>query len=125
MVEVYRAGAFYWREENLFEAGCGAFRIRNSNSPVAFCHISRTQVGIPSQANLYQRAKARVIRKDEAMKYAGLVVMPAGFFLSIAAILLFTGTGQRTAFVLCGLAVEAMGLVVSVRGHLQLRSENR
>jgi hypothetical protein len=59
------------------------------------------------------------------MKYAGLLVMPAGFFLSIAAILLFPASAQRTAFVLCGLAVELMGLVVAVRGHMQLRSENR
>ena len=59
------------------------------------------------------------------MKYAGLLVMPAGFFLSIAAIDLFPGATQRTAFVLCGLAVEAMGLVVAVRGHMQLRNENR
>jgi hypothetical protein len=59
------------------------------------------------------------------MKYAGLLVMPAGFFLSIAAILLFPASPQRAAFVLCGLAVEAMGLVVAVRGHMQLRSENR
>jgi hypothetical protein len=59
------------------------------------------------------------------MKYAGLLVMPAGFFLSIAAILLFPSSAQRVAFVLCGLAVEAMGLVVTVRGHMQLRSENR
>jgi hypothetical protein len=63
--------------------------------------------------------------KGQAMKYAGLLVMPAGFLLSLAAILLFPGEAQRTAFVLCGLAVEAMGLVVSVRGHMQLRSENR
>jgi hypothetical protein len=59
------------------------------------------------------------------MKYAGLLVMPAGFFLSIAAILLFQPSAQRTAFVLCGLAVEAMGVVVSVRGHMQIRGENR
>ena len=59
------------------------------------------------------------------MKYAGLLVMPAGFFLSISAIVLFSDLEQRIAFVLCGLAVEAMGLVVSVRGHMQLRSENR
>lgn len=59
------------------------------------------------------------------MKYAGLLVMPAGFFLSIAAILLFPATAPRAAFVLCGLAVEVMGLVVAVRGHMQLRSENR
>jgi hypothetical protein len=59
------------------------------------------------------------------MKYAGLLVMPAGFFLSIAAILLFPASASRTGFLLCGLAVEAMGLVVAVRGHMQLRSENR
>lgn len=59
------------------------------------------------------------------MKYAGLLVMPAGFFLSIAAILLFPASAPRAAFVLCGLAVEVMGLVVAVRGHMQLRSENR
>jgi hypothetical protein len=59
------------------------------------------------------------------MKYAGLLVMPAGFFLSIAAILLFPDSIQRVAFVLCGLAVEAMGLVVAVRGHMQKRGESR
>jgi hypothetical protein len=59
------------------------------------------------------------------MKYAGLLVMPAGFFLSIAALLLFPASAERTAFVLCGLAVEAMGLVVAVRGHIHIRGENR
>lgn len=59
------------------------------------------------------------------MKYAGLLVMPAGFFLSAAAILLFPVSTQRAAFVLCGVAVEAMGLVIAIRGHMQLRSENR
>lgn len=59
------------------------------------------------------------------MKLAGLLVMPAGFFLTVAAIVLFSNPTQRGAFVLCGLAVEAMGLVVAVRAHMQLRSENR
>jgi len=52
------------------------------------------------------------------MKYAGLLVMPAGFFLSVAAILLFPDPAPRAAFVLCGLAVEGMGLAVAVRGHM-------
>jgi hypothetical protein len=52
------------------------------------------------------------------MKYAGLLVMPAGFFLCIAAVLLFPASASRSAFVLCGLAVEAMGLIVAVRGHM-------
>jgi hypothetical protein len=60
------------------------------------------------------------------MKYAGLLAMPAGFFLSIAAILLFSDPASRTAFVVCGLAVEGMGLAVAVRGHMAPRpSESR
>jgi hypothetical protein len=52
------------------------------------------------------------------MKYAGLLVMPAGFFLAIAAVLLFPDPAPRAAFVVCGLAVEIMGLAVAVRGHM-------
>ncbi|HEY1806142.1 MAG TPA: hypothetical protein VGG45_16835 [Terracidiphilus sp.] len=52
------------------------------------------------------------------MKYAGLFVMPAGFFLTLAALALFPDPGRRLAFVLCGLAVEAMGLGVAIRGHM-------
>ena len=61
------------------------------------------------------------------MKLAGLLVMPAGFFLSIAALVLFpaSNTAARTAFVLCGLAVEALGLVVAVRGHMEEQGKNR
>ena len=59
------------------------------------------------------------------MKYAGLLVVPAGFFLTIAAILLFPAPALRAAFVVCGLAVEIMGLGVAVRGHMQARGEQR
>ncbi len=59
------------------------------------------------------------------MKYAGLLVMPAGFFLALAALALFPDPGRRAAFVLCGLAVEAMGLVVAVRGHMLPRGASR
>lgn len=52
------------------------------------------------------------------MKYAGLLVMPAGFLLSIAAILLFPASPSRAGFVVCGLAVEMMGLAVAIRGHM-------
>jgi hypothetical protein len=52
------------------------------------------------------------------MKYAGLLVMPAGFFLVIAAIILFPDSAPRAAFVVGGLAVEAMGLAVAIRGHM-------
>ena len=59
------------------------------------------------------------------MKYAGLLVMPAGFFLSLAAVLMFPAPGPRAAFVVCGLAVEALGLGVAVRGHMAARREDR
>jgi hypothetical protein len=50
------------------------------------------------------------------MKYAGLLVMPAGFLLTVAALVLF---------VFCGLAVEVMGLIVAVRGHMPQRGAGR
>jgi hypothetical protein len=59
------------------------------------------------------------------MKYAGLLVMPAGFFLVIAALVLFAEPMQRAIFVVCGLAVEALGLCVAVRGHMLARGESR
>lgn len=59
------------------------------------------------------------------MKYAGLLVMPAGFFLTLAALVLFTAPVARLAFVLSGLAVEALGLGVAVRGHMLAQRENR
>src|SRR5262249_14911804 len=52
------------------------------------------------------------------MKYAGLLVMPAGFFLAIAALMLFPPSPARAAFIVCGLAVQAMGLGVAIRGHM-------
>jgi hypothetical protein len=58
------------------------------------------------------------------MKYAGLLVMPAGFFLAIAALVLFPAPASRGAFVVCGLAVEILGLVVAVRGHMEPRGES-
>jgi hypothetical protein len=59
------------------------------------------------------------------MKYAGLLVLPAGFLLSIAALLLFPSPAQRAAFVVCGLAVEGLGLVVAMRGHMEARGGDR
>jgi hypothetical protein len=59
------------------------------------------------------------------MKYAGLLVMPAGFFLAIAALVLFPAPAPRTAFVVCGLAVECLGLGVAVRGHMESRGKSR
>ncbi len=67
------------------------------------------------------------LEKGTTMKFAGLLVLPAGFFLSIAALVLFPASNAvaRAAFVLCGLAVEALGLVVAVRGHMEEQGKSR
>ena len=56
------------------------------------------------------------------MKYAGLLVMPTGFFLALAALILFPDPGMRAIFVVCGVAVELLGLGVGVRGHMERRT---
>jgi hypothetical protein len=63
--------------------------------------------------------------EEKTMKYAGLLVMPAGFFLTIAALVLFPDSVQRGVFVMCGLAVEGLGLAAAVRGHMLARGESR
>jgi hypothetical protein len=57
------------------------------------------------------------------MKFAGLLVMPAGFFLTVSALVLFPDAAMRATFVVCGLAVEALGLGVAVRGHMERGQE--
>jgi hypothetical protein len=58
------------------------------------------------------------------MKFAGLLVMPTGFFLAVAALVLFPDAGLRELFVVCGIAVEFLGLGVAVRGHMEWRHES-
>lgn len=59
------------------------------------------------------------------VKIAGLLVMPSGFFLVLAALVMFTDSASQAAFVFCGLAVVAVGLGVAVRGHMLTRGEGR
>lgn len=51
--------------------------------------------------------------------------MPTGFVLTLAALLLFPGTLARVVFIVCGIAVEALGLGVAIRGHMLSRGEFR
>lgn len=59
------------------------------------------------------------------MKYAGLLTMPAGFFLTLAALVLYPDPVPRAIFIFCGLAVVGVGLGVAVRGHMEARKESR
>lgn len=61
------------------------------------------------------------------MRVAGLLVMPTGFFLSIAALVLFPDahSAARVIFVVCGLGVEALGLAVAMRPASQSQGKPR
>ncbi len=59
------------------------------------------------------------------MKVAGLLVLPAGLFLVLAALVLFSDPGRREAFIFCGLLVQGLGLGVAIRGHIVQLSSDR
>jgi len=57
------------------------------------------------------------------MKAVGLLLLPAGWFLVLAAIVLFPSPALRGAFVVTGVAVEVLGLALTFRSHLIPREE--
>jgi hypothetical protein len=57
------------------------------------------------------------------MKVVGFLMLLAGWFLVLAAIVLFAAPSLRAAFVLAGIAVEALGLILVFRSHLIPREE--
>ena len=59
------------------------------------------------------------------MKVVGFLMLLAGWFLVLAAIVLFAAPSLRVAFVLAGIAVETLGLVLVFRAHLIPREEKR
>jgi len=62
---------------------------------------------------------------DFGMKVVGFLMLPAGWLLALAAIVLFAAPPLRAAFVLAGVAVEALGLILAFRAHLIPREEKR
>jgi len=52
------------------------------------------------------------------MRLAGFLLLPAGWGLVIAAVILLAASGPRTAFVIAGFGVELLGLVLLVRSHM-------
>jgi hypothetical protein len=52
------------------------------------------------------------------MKFIGLLMLPAGWFLVLAALVLLRTFVAQNVFVAAGLGVEIMGLVLFTRAHL-------
>ena len=57
------------------------------------------------------------------MKVVGFLMLLAGWFLVLAAIVRLASPPLRAAFVLTGMAVEALGLILAFRSHLIPREE--
>jgi hypothetical protein len=52
------------------------------------------------------------------MKTTGFLMMPAGWFLVLAALVLLRAYAAQSLFVAAGIGVEIMGLVLFTRAHL-------
>jgi hypothetical protein len=57
------------------------------------------------------------------MKFLGLLLLLAGWVLVLAAIVLLASPPSRAGFVLAGIGVEALGLTLVIRSHLNPREE--
>jgi hypothetical protein len=59
------------------------------------------------------------------MKFVGFLLLLAGWFLVLAAIVLLKSPPSRGAFVLAGIAVESLGMILAFRSHSIPRQEKR
>jgi hypothetical protein len=57
----------------------------------------------------------------ESMKITGLLMMPAGWFIVLAALALLQPFLARDLFVAAGIGVEILGLVLFTRSHLMAK----
>jgi hypothetical protein len=57
------------------------------------------------------------------MKVVSLLLLLAGWFLVLAAVVLLASPPSRAGFVLAGIAVEALGLILIFRSHAIPREE--
>jgi hypothetical protein len=51
------------------------------------------------------------------MKLLGLLLLTAGWVITLAAVVLLKTTLQRSLFVLAGIGVEVLGLILVARAH--------
>jgi len=57
------------------------------------------------------------------MKFAGILLLLAGWGIVLTAIILLTAGGARGVFIVAGIGVQLMGLTVLIRSHSTLRGQ--
>jgi len=58
------------------------------------------------------------------MKITGLLLMPSGWFIILAALVLLRTFFMQNLFIFAGIGVEILGLVLLTRGHLTVKGGN-
>jgi hypothetical protein len=58
------------------------------------------------------------------MKLAGFLLLPAGWIIVLAAVVLLPFSPSQAAFALAGMGVEILGLTLVVRSHIIARGDN-
>ncbi|MGA3323084.1 MAG: hypothetical protein ABSF45_01310 [Terriglobia bacterium] len=58
------------------------------------------------------------------MKITGLLMMPAGWFIVLAALVLLRAVLAQNLFIAAGLGVEILGLILFTRAHFVAKRGN-
>jgi hypothetical protein len=58
------------------------------------------------------------------MKITGLLMMPAGWFIVLTALVLLRASAPRNIFITAGMGVELLGLILFTRSHLAAKGGN-
>ena len=66
----------------------------------------------------------RVYAGGAFMKALGFLLLPAGWAIALAAVVLLRMAPQRAGFVFAGMGVEALGVILVVRAHLLRRGDD-
>jgi len=59
------------------------------------------------------------------LKLVACLLLLSGFFIVLAALVLLTSLGQRSAFVAAGFGVEVLGLSLLTQAYRAVRREHR
>ncbi len=59
------------------------------------------------------------------MRLVGCLLLPSGFFLVLAALVLLPAPAMRFAFVVAGLGVEVLGVGVLTRAYTLMQKDQR
>ena len=91
-----------------------------------FSHCGNPVVYIVGRLKIVKLARGRTRWTGVAeMKFAGFMLLLAGWGIVLAAVGILPSAGKKTAFVLAGLAVEIIGLALVARTYRTAQEERR